>query len=99
MKRNPALIFLVIVISAFIGVLPAYFRCSNLRRAKLLSTDLSFEKLDEENLLIDRQNQSKVFVSSAFRIMFYLGTNVFEHISCFSCPTSSIDQASMILRC
>jgi hypothetical protein len=99
MKRKPALIFLVTVISAFIVVLPAYFRCSNLKRAKLLSTDLSFERLDEENLLIDRQKQSKVFVSSAFFIIFHLGTNVFEHISCFSYPTFSLNQTSMILRC
>jgi hypothetical protein len=99
MKRKPALIFLVIVISAFIAVLPAYYRCSNLKRAKLLSTNLSFESLDKENLLIDRQKQSKVFVSSAFFIIFHLGTNVFEHISYFSYPTFSLDQASMILRC
>jgi len=98
MKRKPALIFLVIVISAFIAVLPAYYRCSNLKRAKLLSTDLSFESLGEENLLIEKQ--SKVFVSSAFSIIFLLiGTNVFEHISCFSYPTFSLDQTSMILRC
>jgi hypothetical protein len=99
MKRNPALIFLVIVISAFIVVLPAYFRCSNLKRAKLLSTDLIFESPDDENLLIEKQ--PKVFVSSAFSIInrFHLGTNVFEHISCFSYPTFSLDQTSMILRC
>jgi hypothetical protein len=99
MKRKPVLIFLVIVISVFIAVLPAYFRCSDLKRAKVLSTDLSFESLDEENLLIDRQKQSKVFVSSAFFIIFHLGTNVLEHISCFSCPSFSLNQTSMILRC
>jgi hypothetical protein len=97
MKRKPFLIFLVILISAFIVVLPAYFRCSNLRRAKLLSTDLSFERLDDENLLIEKL--SKVFVSSSFSILFDIGTNVFEHISCFSYPTLSLDQTSMILRC
>jgi hypothetical protein len=99
MKRKAVLIFLVIIISAFTAVLPAYLRCSNLRKAKLLSTDLSFESLDEEDLLIGPQKQSKVFVSSAFSIMFHLGTNVFEHISCFSYPVSSLNQTSMILRC
>ena len=97
MKRKPFLIFIVIVISAFMVVLPAYFRCSNLKRAKLLSTDLSFERLDDENLLIEKV--PKVFVSSAFSIILHLGTNVFEHISCFSYPTLSLDQTSMILRC
>jgi len=97
MKRKPALIFLVIVISAFIAVLPAYYRCSNLKRAKLLSTDLSFESPDDENLLIEKL--SKVFVSGAFFIIFHLGTNVLEHISCFSYPISSLNQTSMILRC
>ncbi len=99
MRRKPVLIFLVIVISALIGALPAYLRHSNLKRAKLLSTDLSFENVDEESLLDDRQKQPKVFVSNAIFIMAYLGTNVFEHISCFSCPTFSLDQTSMILRC
>jgi hypothetical protein len=99
MKRKPVLIFLVIVISAFIVVLPAYFRHSNLKRAKLLSTDLSFENVDEESLLDDRQKQPKVFVPNAFLIMLYLGTNVFERISCFSYPTFSLDQTFLILRC
>jgi hypothetical protein len=98
MKRKPVLIFLFIVISAFVVVLPAYFRCTNLRRAKLPSTDLSFESLDEENLLIDRQKQSQVFLSSAFSIMFHLGTKVLEHISCFSYRTFSLNQTSIILR-
>jgi len=96
-KTKPLLIFLVIVISAFIVVLPAYFRCSNLKRVKLLSTDLSFESPNDENLLLEKQ--SKVFLSSALPIMFHLGTNVFEQISCFSYRTFSLDQASMILRC
>jgi len=98
MKRKPVLIFLVIIISAFIAVLPPYSRCSNLKRTKLFSTDLSFESLDEENL-IDRQKQSKVFVSNAFPIIFHLGSNAFEHIPCFLYPTFSLDQTSMILRC
>jgi hypothetical protein len=99
MERKPILIFIFIVISALIVVLPAYFRCFNLRRAKLVTTDLSFETLDEENLLIDRHKQSRIFVSSASLIMLYLGTNVFEPISCFSFGSFSLNQISMILRC
>ena len=97
MKRKPALIFLVIVISALIVVLPAYFRCSNLKRAHLLSTDLSFESPDDENLVIEKL--SRVFVSSSSSILFDTGTHVIERISCFSYPTLSPDQISMILRC
>jgi hypothetical protein len=97
MKRKPVLTFLVIVISAFIVVLPAYFRCSNLKRAHLLSTDLSFESPDDENLLIEKL--SRVSVLSSFSILFDTGTHVFEQISCFSYPTLSLDQTSMILRC
>jgi hypothetical protein len=97
MKRKPVLIFLVIVISAFIVALPAYSRCSHLKRARLLSMDLSFESLDDENLL--NEKLSKVFGSSSFPILFDIGTHVFEHISCFSYPTLSLDQTSMILRC
>jgi hypothetical protein len=99
MKRKPVLIFLVILISVFIVVWPAYFQYSNLKRAKLLSTDLGFESLDEENMSIDRQKQSKVFVSRSFSNLSHLGTNVFEDISCFSYPTFSLNQTSTILRC
>jgi hypothetical protein len=99
MRRRPALIFLFIVISVFIVAGPAYFRYSNLKRVKLLSTDLGFESLEEEDILIDRQKQSKVFISSVFSNLSHLGTNVFEDISCFSYPTFSLNQTSTILRC
>jgi hypothetical protein len=99
MKRKPVLIFLLIVISAFIVAWPAYFRYSNLKRAKLLSADLGFESLDEEHLLIDRQKQSKVFVSRAFSNVYHLGTDVFGQSSLYSYPTFSPNQTSTILRC
>jgi hypothetical protein len=99
MKRKGLLIFLVLVISGFTVVLPAYFGHSNLKRAKLLPADLSFESLDEESLLDDRQKQPKEFVSSVFLIILYLGTKVSKPISCLSYPTFSLDQTFMILRC
>jgi len=99
MKRKPFVIFLVIVISAFIVVLPAYLRHSNLKKVKLVPADLSFENVDGESLLDDRQKQPHVFVSSACLVILYLGTKVFKHISCLCYAAFSLDQTFMILRC
>jgi hypothetical protein len=92
-------IFLVITISAFILVFPAYLRCSNLAGAKLLSTDLSFENPDQEDVFSDQQNQSKAFVSIVFPIELFPGTNLFEQSSHLLSQASSLDQNTFVLRC
>jgi TatA/E family protein of Tat protein translocase len=68
MKKNLIQISLVTGICAFTLVFPAYLRCSNLAGAKLLSTDLSFENPDQEDVFSRQQNESKPFVSIALII-------------------------------
>jgi hypothetical protein len=99
MKRKLVQIFLVIVISTFTLVFPAYLRCSNLAGAKLLSTDLSFENRDQEDVFSDQHNQSNAFVSIVFLIKLPPETNLFDQISRFCLLPSFLDQKTSILRC
>jgi len=99
MKKKLIQISLVMVICAFTLVFPAYLRCSNLAGAKLLSTDLSFENPDQEDVFFGQQNESQAFVSIVFLIKLPPGTNLFDQISRFCSLTSFLDQKTSILRC
>jgi hypothetical protein len=99
MKRRLIQTLLVIVISSFILVFPAYLHYSNLAGAKLLSTDLSFENPDQEDVFSDQQSQSKTFVSIVFEIKFLPGTNLHGQMSRFCFLSSFLDQETLILRC
>jgi hypothetical protein len=99
MKRKPIQILLVIVISAFTLFSPAYLRCSNLAGAKFLSTDLSFENPDQEDVFLGQQNQSKTFVSTVLLIKLLPGTDLHGQTSRFCSLASFLDQKTLILRC
>ncbi len=99
MKKKLIQISLVIVICAFTLVFPACLRCSNLAGGKLLSTDLSFENPDQEDIFFGQQNESQAFVSIVFLIKLPPGTNLFDLISHFCSLTSFLDQKTSILRC
>jgi hypothetical protein len=99
MKRSPFQIFLVIAAFAFILIFPAYSCCSNLAGVKLLSTDLSFENPDQDDIFSDQHNQLKAFVSSVFTIKLLPKTIPFDQISRFWLQTASLDQKTLILRC
>jgi len=99
MKRKPIQILLVIVISSFTLVFPAYLLGTNLAGAKFLSTDLNFENPDQEDVFFGYQSESKVFFSIVFLIKLSPGTNLFYQISPFCSLTSFLDQKTLILRC
>jgi hypothetical protein len=99
MKKMLIQISLVIVICSFTLVFPAYLRCSNLAGAKLLSTDLSFENPDQEDVFSGQQNEPKTFVSIVFLIKLPPGNNLFAQISRFCSLTSFLDQKTSVLRC
>ena len=92
-------IFLVIAISLAIPVLSAYFRYSTLVEADFLSSSLSFENADQENLSFDYHNKSKVLGSVGFPLGFLPETNLFGQIFNFSFQKHSSDQKNLILRC
>jgi hypothetical protein len=99
MKRRLIQIFLVIIISLFIPISLAYLNYYNLAKADFISLDLSFENPDQENLLLDQQNESKVFILSAFSILFPSGINLLKKFPPFFLTMCFSDQKTFVLRC
>ena len=92
-------IFLIIAISFAISVLLAYFYYSTLVEADFLSSSLSFENADQENLSFDYRNKSKVVGSIGFSPRFLPETNLFGQIFNFFFQKHTPDQKNLILRC
>jgi hypothetical protein len=100
MKRKSIQGFLVIGISFFILIFPAYQRHSSLTWVNLFPKDFSFENSDQGDQLTDqRLDEWRTLVSSAFLAIFLLRINHFEQTFCFSFPIFSLDQKTSILRC
>jgi hypothetical protein len=99
MKRKIIHTFLVIAISLFIPIFQAYFHYYDLAEADFLSLDLSFESPDQEISLIIKQNESKIFPSSASCIIFRLEIILAEQFPHSLFILCSFDQKASILRC
>jgi len=99
MERRLTLIFLVILISLSIPLFSAYFDYYELAEAGFLAYDISFENPDQDNLPIDRQNESEVFLSSVSSIGFPPGINLLEQFAYFPFATCFLDQKTFALRC
>ncbi len=63
-------IFLLIAISLFILAFPTYLRCTKLSETKFVSSDVSFEYLDQEERLPDNEKELKVYGPSTLLMMF-----------------------------
>jgi hypothetical protein len=92
-------IFLALTISLFILAFPAYLRCTKLSQAKFISSDLSFENLDQEEGLPDNEKELKIFRPTAFLVIFVSGTNLFEQSSHLFFNTLSPRHKTSVLRC
>ena len=100
MEKRLIQITLVFLISFFIPALSAYLGYYDLRETDFLSCDICFENSDQDNLLIDQGNESKVILSSASSIMKCLPEIDFlEHFPLFSFLTYSLGQKTFILLC
>jgi hypothetical protein len=99
MKRRPIKQRLVIAISCFILVCPAYLLFSNLSEFNLSPTDLSFESPDQDDQLDGQQHQSGSLLSGLFFITSLPGTDFIEQSHLFSFPLTSHSQNKSILRC
>lgn len=98
-RKRMIQIVLVFLISFSILLLSAYLDYCDLREADFLSRDISFENPDQDNLLTDQHNESKVLISSAFPIGFPPGIDFLEPFSLFNFPTYSPDSKTFVLRC
>ncbi len=92
-------IFLVIAISLFILVLPAYLRYTHLLQTKFVSSDLSFENPVQEEGVPDNDKELKVYGSSALLTIFLLGPNLFELPFHLFPQALSLRQRIVVLRC
>jgi hypothetical protein len=92
-------IFLALTISLFILAFPAYLRCTQLSQTKFVSSDLSFENLDQEEGLPDNEKELKVFGPTAFLVIFVSGANFFEQSLHLFSHTLSLRQKTFVLRC
>jgi len=92
-------IFLLIAIPLFILVFPAYLRCTKLSQTKFVSSDLSFEYLDQEEGLPGNEKELKVYGPSTLLMMFSWGTNLFEQSFHLFPGSLSLLQKASILRC
>jgi len=92
-------ISLILSISFFILVLPAYHRYCTLLEADLFPIDLSIENPDREVLLVDREDNAGMFVSCVFSIVLLPVATVLNQLSSFSFQISSFGQRGSILRC
>jgi hypothetical protein len=92
-------IFVLIAISLFILVFPAYLRCTKLPQAKLVSSDLSFEYLDQEESLPDNEKELKLYGPSNLLVMFSWGIYLFGQTFHLFPGSFSLLQKASILRC
>ena len=91
--------FLIITISFCILALPVYLRCTQLSQSKFVSTDLSFENLDQEGGLPDNEKELRAYGPSALLILFHLSTDLFEQSSHLSSQRLSLLQKTFVFRC
>ena len=92
-------IFLVISISAFLLVFPAYLRCTDLAGDRILSTDLSFENSDQIDGSAGQQYQLKASTSVIFPNKSLHETNLFEQFSRLFSRTLSNRREIFVLLC
>ena len=99
MKSRSIQSLLVIAISFFILVFPAYLRYTNLSEMNFFPTDLNFENPDQEDQLQDQQHGSDLFSLNVFYALSLPEANPFKQLCHFFSPVPSLDQKTSILRC
>ena len=99
MKRKPIQFFLVIAVSAFILVSPTYLRSPNSEGVRLLSADLSFENLDQDDIFSCQPGQAKAFLSTNLTAKSLPESILFDRASRLFLLASFPDHKASILRC
>lgn len=101
MHNSPARMpsFLVIIMSFLLVVWPAYLQYNDLIEIDFLSPDPTFESLDPDNLLTDKQDRTEIFVPTFCPAISFFGFFYIRHLPCFSFQDFSSDQSISVLRC
>jgi len=99
MKKKLTKDCLVIAISFFILVLPAYLRFSSLSEIDLFSTDLNFENSDQDDQFDDQRHEPDTFLFNLFPVKSLPGVNFLkDSYKLFSAIPSGAHKI-FILRC
>ena len=99
MKRRSIQNSLIIAISFFILIFPAYLLFSRFSQMGLISADLNFENPDKDYQFNDQKCESDSFLLGAFPIKSLSGVSFFEQSYNLFSPVPSLDQKACILRC
>jgi hypothetical protein len=95
--RKGIQILLIISISFFTALFPAYLNYNYLIEADFPSCDPIFQNLDDENLLVEEQSQSVVF--DPWNLSSLRGTSFLERLPYFSSQRSPLNQKTIVYRC
>jgi hypothetical protein len=98
-KKRLIQIVLVFLISFALPLLSAYFDFCDLSEADFLSRDICIENPDQDNLLIDQHNESRVLTSEASTMRFPPEIDLLEQFPLVSFIKYSLDPETFILRC
>ena len=91
--------FLVIIMAFLLVVWPAYLQYNTLIEIDFLSPNPSFEDLDPDNLLIDNQDRTKIFVLTISPAVSFFGFFCIGYLRHHSFQISYLVQPLSVLRC
>ena len=99
MKTSHIQTLLVIGIGLLILLFPAYLRFSSLAGAYIFSMDISFEDVDQDDILKDSQSEPGVFSSDDFSTAMLPWVKLLQQTVHFLPQISFLDQGSFFPRC
>ena len=90
-------ILLIMVISFFMLLFPSYLHYNYVVDADFTSSDPIFQNLDDDHLLVERQDEFVVFESCDFSNI--RGAFFLESLACLSFQTSALNRDTIVYRC
>jgi hypothetical protein len=90
---------LIIFTALLLAVYPAYFQYNDIIEIDFLSPHHSFENPDQENLLVDKVNKTKIFVPSFSPAISFACFFSLAHLPDLSLQIFCLDKPTSVLRC
>ncbi len=99
MKGKPVQILLVVTIFALALVFSACLQTAHVAEVRLLSSDLTFENPDQDDIFFYQPGQSKASVSTLFTANSLPRIVPFDRTACLWLSAFYLDQEAVPLRC
>jgi len=87
------------LIAFLLAAWPIYLQYDDIVEIDFLSPHQAFENRDQEDLLADKQDKTKIFVQNSSPVISFLGFFPMGPLPCLSFQIFSLDQKTSILRC